>query len=249
MKTLLSLILAIAVFITSSCLTGTDDTKKPDNQTETTHPSLFLLSKGLKSDTLKEAFVRFIGQDPAGMSVAVVVNASSSDKKKNKKTRKVREQFAPLGFDTTKIALFDLMKTPPKKLADYDLVYILGGNPFLLLDEAAKSGALPVLKEFGLKGKKLMGYSAGSLLLGPDMSLMNYADPLLGFNELGLTELTCVGLYDFHIFPHYRDFTAEVPELADSISAFEAQASLPVYRLNDNQGILYENGKAQIIGK
>jgi len=94
-----------------------------------------------------------------------------------------------------------------------------------------------------------MGYSAGSLLLGPDLSLMNHVDTLLGFNEIGLKELSCIGLYNFHIFPHYTDFTSQVPELITKIEQYESQSDLPVYRLNDNQGIVYQNGRIKIIGK
>jgi len=94
-----------------------------------------------------------------------------------------------------------------------------------------------------------MGYSAGALLLGPDLSLMYHVDTLLNFNEMGLKELSCIGLYHFHIFPHYTDFTSQVPELITKIEQYESQSDLPIYRLNDNQAIVYHNGKIRIIGK
>ena len=214
-----------------------------------TYPKLFLLSKGLTTDTLKREFLNFLEKDPETLSVAVVVNASSTDKKKIKKTKKVKKQFDAIGFDSTKIKLFDLMKTAPQRLSDFDVIYILGGNPFLLLDEVNKSGAQSVFKELANQDKILMGYSAGSLLLGPDLSLFNQVDSLLGFNNINLEELTCIGLYDFHIFPHYSDFTGQVPELIKKIDQFELESNLSVYRLNDNQGIIYQNGEIKFIGE
>jgi dipeptidase E len=212
-------------------------------------PTLFLLSKGLKTDTLKSAFLNLLEIEPANYSVAVIVNASSSDKKKRKKVQKIKAEFTEIGFDSTKIEMFDLMQRDPQELADFDIIYTLGGNPFLLLDEVNKSGARAILKELATQGKILMGYSAGSLLLGPDLTLFNAADSLLGFNEIGLTELSCLGLYDFHIFPHYANFTGQAPELIPIINEFEKQSDFPVYRLNDNQAIIYRNGEIEIVGQ
>ena len=155
----------------------------------------------------------------------------------------MKVRFHDMGFDSLKIEQFDLMVRDPKELSEFDIIYILGGNPFLLLDEVMKSRADKVLKELAFQDKILMGYSAGSLLLGPSLELMDHADSLLGFNEIELKKLDCLGLYNFHIFPHYADFTNQVPELIAKINEFENKADLPVYRINDNQGIIYKDGK------
>lgn len=244
-------LLVISTFLLLSCGSKKTEPKEDLKQERSVQTSLnlFLLSKGLTTDTLKAAFLTFLEKKPESQSVAVVVNATSSDKKKHRKTKKVQKEFHALGFDTTKIHLFDLMKTAPSELSKYDIIYILGGNPFLLLDEVNKSDAGPVLKQLANRGKTLMGYSAGALLYGPDLTLMDHADDLLGFNEDSLTELSCLGLYDFHIFPHYKDFTGQVPELIKRIDEFESKSDLPVYRINDNQGIIYQSGKTRIIGE
>ena len=148
-----------------------------------------------------------------------------------------------------KIEQFDLMLRDPVELSEGDIIYVLGGNPFLLLDEVKKSGADKVLKDLAYQDKILMGYSAGSLLFGPSLVLFNYTDSLLGFNEIGLKELDCLGLYHFHIFPHYADFTNQEPELVGNIDEFEKQSDLPINRINDNQAIIYKEAKIEIIGK
>lgn len=245
------LALAIVSCILGSCQENTSKQTGSDaeNEKNLITSKLFLLSKGLTTDTLKNEFLGLLEKAPEMNSVAVIVNASTSDKKKIKKTKKVKAQFAEMGFDSTRIGLFDLLKTPPTDLTNFDIIYILGGNPFVLLRDVHKSGSQKVLKELAYQNKILMGYSAGSLLLGPDLSLMQYTDSLLGFNQIELKELSCVGLYDFYIFPHYDDFTTQAPELKSKIEAFESLSSLPIYRLNDNQGIISLNGDVQIIGK
>lgn len=243
-----NLLLLIVFLLTAISCGQADKHENTTKEAEQVQPSLFLLSKGLVNDTLKSAFLEFIDSDPFTQKVAVVVNASSSDSKKVKKTKKVKKRFASIGFDPTKIELFDLMKRSPDSLAEFDIIYTLGGNPFRLLDEVKKSNADTIIRKLAFQNKILMGYSAGSLLLGPNMELMNAMDSLLGFNEMRLTELSCIGLYDFLIFPHYDEFTQEVQGLAEAIDQYEATSKHKIYRLNDNQAITIKTGNIRIIG-
>jgi dipeptidase E len=246
----------VAILLCVTTILGACSSEKANNgrtlsveELDRTYPKLFLLSKGLTTDTLKLAFLNFLENKPITYSVAVIVNASSSDKKKKKKTKKIKIQFSEIGFDSTKIEQFDLMQRNPQELSKFDIIYILGGNPFRLLDEVNKSDSRKILKELTYQDKILMGYSAGSLLLGPDLTLMNHTDSLLEFNEIALKELSCLHLYNFHIFPHYTNFTKQVPELIKQINQFERQSELPIYRLNDNQGIIYQDGEIELIGQ
>jgi len=225
-----------------------NDVAKTSNDIRKSQARLFLLSKGLVNDTLKSEFLDFLDREPSSQKVAIIVNATNSEKKKAKKTRKVKSRFETIGFDTTKIEMFDLRKRKVDDLMNFDIVYILGGNPFLLLDEVKKTKADQVLKKYVTHNKILMGYSAGALILGPNLKLMDSVDNLLGFNEMGLEELECLGFYDFYIFPHYKDFSNQVPELADEIDKFEAHEKAKVYRITDEQGIIYQNGETKLIG-
>ncbi|KAA3636268.1 MAG: hypothetical protein DWQ02_08550 [Bacteroidetes bacterium] len=247
-KTAFLFICLVIIFL--ACNSSDNNTTKEQEQTGI-QPKLFLLSKGLETDTLKQAFLEFLDTEVNKQKVAVIVNASSSDKKKVKKVKKVKRRFQEIGFDSTQIELFDVMKRNPRELVDFDIIYTLGGNPFLLLDEVKKSGAGAVLSEiaYEYKDKVLMGYSAGTLLLGPNMELMNAVDSLLGFNEMQLTELTCLELYDFLIFPHYDEFTAEVEGLAEAIRQFEEQSTFEIIRLNDNEGIMIKDGQMKFVGR
>ena len=83
----------IALFIiTIFCACGGEkanhENNSIDNKPDKTYPSLFLLSKGLTTDTLKLSFLDQLKKEPRLNSVAVVVNASSTDKKKRKKRTK-----------------------------------------------------------------------------------------------------------------------------------------------------------------
>ncbi len=240
------LLFLTVLMILKSC--GQSSPKSELSSEKSPFPKLFLLSKGLVTDTLKNEFLKFIEKDPSTQSVAVIVNATKSQTKKVKKTKKVKRRFAEIGFDSTKIEMFDLNIRNPRDLSEFDIIYVLGGNPFVLLDEVRKSKANMVLKELTHQEKIMMGYSAGALLFGPSLDLMNDVDSLLGFNEIQLQNLSCLEIYDFLIFPHYEEFTSEVEGLAEEIDQFELKSNYKIHRLNDHEGIIFENGKMRLIG-
>lgn len=210
-------------------------------------PQLLLLSKGLVNDSLQSAFQQFTGPELAKWDIAVIVNASNKPEKRLKKLKKVKSRFHKAGADSSKISLFDIMKRNPAELISYDLIYLLGGNPFLLLEEMQRSGADSILQTLGQQGKALMGYSAGSLVLGPGLELMQAADSLLGYNERGWKNLQGLGLYDFEIFPHYTEFTTEVEGLAALIDAYQQGSKRKLYLLEDDQGILIQGDQLRLI--
>ena len=209
---------------------------------------LFLLSKGLVSDALKAHFVSFIGENRATVTVAVIPNAINSEEKMFSKTEKVKKRFVTIGFDTSKISLFNIETTNPAQLLNYDLIYILGGNPFLLLEKLKATQTDSILQEFAALGKTIMAYSAGVLILGKDLNMMNDLDDLLGFNEIELENLDGLALYhDFKIFPHYDEFTEEVDGLKEAIEIYQQENQVKLFLISDDQGIIYENGKARLI--
>ena len=110
------------------------------------------------------------------------------------------------------------------------------------------SSAHKVLKKLAHSDKILMGYSAGTLLFGPNLELFDSVDSILGFNEIELKKLECLGFYQFLIFPHFTDFTSEFPGLSDEIKSFESKSNYRVIRLNDDQGISYKKGIVKMIG-
>lgn len=242
--TLISILFIIGASTPFSC----QQPQTQNAQPKTFHtPSLFLLSKGFENDSLKAAFLDFINLAPARQRIAVIPNATNKKSKQVKKTQKAKGQFAEMGLDSSLVDLFDITQTDPQGLHAYDIIYILGGNPFVLLDHLKQTGTDSVLIRLAQEGKILMGYSAGALILGPNLELMNEVDSLLGFNEMGLQNLDCLGLYDFVMFPHFEDFTSQVEGLAEVISHYEARADHKIYRLNDNQGIAYKDGKVRMI--
>jgi peptidase E len=112
-------------------------------------------------------------------------------------------------------------------LADYDALYIQGGNTFHLLDQMRRSGADRIIRELVAHGTVYCGVSAGSIVAGPEIGIAGWS-PDWDRNEVGLTDLTGLRLVPVIISPHY------VPEDAALIAA-RLPLPYPILALRDGQ--------------
>ena len=229
------------------CPAVADEPDKTSGTSGTEHVKLFLTSKGLVNDAINGAFLDFLPGEPHELMVAIIPNATSSARKRSDKFKREKKAFTALGFDDRKVVNFDIEKNDPKDLADYHIIYILGGNPFYLLEQVRQTGAGGVLIDLARKGHVLMGYSAGTLLLGPSLDQMNYVDEILGFNDSRMTNLECLGLYDFFVFPHYNEFIEEFPGLRKALLNFEHISEREIMRLSDHQAIAIDDDGLTLI--
>jgi len=132
-------------------------------------------------------------------------------------------QFAPIWDEYTKkhhakLVTIDNSKRGNEaeievgKLKSANILVITGGNTFKLLNHLKKSGLDKAIIEFWKKdGVVLAGFSAGAIVLSPSIETARtgYGD----VDELGLTDLSGLGIVDFEIWPHYESDQAQ--EAAD----------------------------------
>lgn len=87
-----------------------------------------------------------------------------------------------------------------QKLDSANILMITGGNTYKLLKNLSDSGFDKAIKDFWQKKDVVLaGFSAGALVLTPSITIAKIGDP----NEVGLTDLTGLGLVDFEIWPHF----------------------------------------------
>ena len=108
-----------------------------------------------------------------------------------------------------------------------DLVFIVGGNTFYLLQELRKSGADKLLCEAVRAGKLCIGESAGAIVAAPDMH-----------------DFAGLSLVDFYPVPHERN--RELDPAAEQIVR-EYAGILDVRPFDDKQAIYVEDGAARIL--
>lgn len=101
--------------------------------------------------------------------------------------------------------------TEREKLLSANIVMITGGNTFKLLNHLRLSGLDKAIIELWQKGGVVLaGFSAGAIVLTPSIRTAKTGEG--DVNELGLTDLTGLGIVDFEVFVHY-DEVSQKPEL------------------------------------
>lgn len=102
-----------------------------------------------------------------------------------------------------------------KELENYDIIWVRGGNCFVLRQAMKLSGLDTILQEFhNQKVNKIYGgYSAGICVLAPTLKGINLVDePICIYPETSEIIWTGLGILDYSIAPHYK---FEHPESAD----------------------------------
>lgn len=190
---------------------------------------IILCSNGLSSPGLKKAAGRYV---QPGEKAALVVTADPVYREKNRHVERCREELASLGL---RVELLDLDVQPAQDLLRYDVVALMGGNPYYLLDSIRKHQAGEILRKVGEKGL-LIGWSAGALVLGPSLGLVDQYSPEL--NTVGLADLRGLKLTETEVLPHYSRLQTRYEHLEERCQAYEAEHGCKVLRLDDGEGVL-----------
>lgn len=130
------------------------------------------------------------------------------------------------------------------KLEKNDYIYVTGGNTFFLLQELRRTGADKILAQEIEKGKFYIGESAGAIVVAPDIGYSAKMDHIE--KAPGLKSYAGLNLIDFYVVPHYKNW--EMGKAAEDIINTYSD-SLELKSICDNQAILIEDSKVQILGK
>lgn len=194
---------------------------------------IFLCSNGLTSyDLLREA-KKHVG---SAQRAALVVTADPEYKERNYHVPRGLKELEFLGLE---VDTFDFDAQPAEQLSQYDVVELIGGNPYYLLRSIREHHGEDVLKRVAEHGL-LIGWSAGALVLGPTIAVIEQYHPQLNF--LNLRDLTGLGLTDVQVMPHCNK---EDPEKARE---YQRETGGNLMFLNDGEGaIIGPDGKAWVI--
>ena len=191
---------------------------------------IILTSNGLSSDELVEEVRKFV---PEKGKAVIITTASLGYKEKDWHIPRLTGELERLGLSA---AYFDFDFQEAKLLLDYDVVEILGGNPFHLLKHLQKEQNRTVIQK--IAGEKvLIGISAGTLVLQKNIKLVAQFNPEMN-DEVGLTDLNGLALTDLDIIPHYQRFLSQYEGLEERIRQYEKANDCIITRLDDGEGII-----------
>ncbi len=194
---------------------------------------LMLCSNGLTSEKLLSEAKKYMA---SAKSAAIVVTADNEYKENNYHVPRVTETLTQFGLTTE---CFDLDKQAPELLFDYDVVEFIGGNPYYLLDVLRKTNSKPVLSELA-KNKILIAWSAGAIVMGNSLELIDMYTPEMNF--MNLADLSGMRIADVDILPHYSKFLRRFDRFEEKCKEYEQKYNTNVIRLNDGDGIVIEYG-------
>lgn len=202
---------------------------------------LYLSSYRLAADTSMLRALASSGATRAG----IVFNACDvwSDARLSRWDREAND-LASLGFVAEELdlrAYFGQSTELLSRLTELDLVWVVGGNSFVLAKAMHASGfrdvAVPLIRADQLV---YAGYSAGSCVAGPDLrgiELMDEPDKVP--DDYPTIEPVCLGLVPFRIVPHWRSDHPEAPA-AEVAAARLAALGLAFRTLSDSEAFIVD---------
>jgi len=146
---------------------------------------------------------QYLGFNPKGKKLLFIDTAAEGEPSDDKQWLVDDHQaLVDIGFKVSDYTLTGKTQEEIKKtLNEAEVIFVSGGNTFYLLEKIQLSKSAKLFAEEIAKGKVYIGSSAGSVIAGPDISLVkrldieNRAPNLKGYQGLGLV--------DFTVLPHW----------------------------------------------
>jgi dipeptidase E len=198
-----------------------------------------------------------LGENPSALSdlagkaprTAVIFNAR--DAYRGERLKHQAQEFgalSSLGFSCEELDLrsyfgdSDALRT---RLADYDLVFAVGGNTFVLARAMTEAGFGAAIRE-QLNENRIVygGYSAGACVVGPDLDGCHLIDEPDAVADGYSADVRphALGWVPWRIVPHWRSEHEESP-LAELAVAHLLEAGLPFQTLRDGQAFIVNDGE------
>ncbi len=180
-----------------------------------------------------------------GTKVALIANAVDfrSPEEIQERNIKDKEELTALGLDVTEIDLkkyFGQKEELRVELEKYELIWVRGGNAFVLRRAFKCSGADEIIKQL-LEEDKLVygGYSAGVCVLAPSLRGIEIVDDPNVIPEGYQTEIIWNGLdvLPYSIVPHYQSNHPESAEIGKTVQ-FMIDSRIPHKTLRDGEVLI-----------
>lgn len=189
------------------------------------------------------ALPSLVDGEVAGLRLVFVPTAAGPDAPTKEWVQTDRRQLERLGCD---LATLDLAGVGADEveaaLRSSDGVFLTGGNSYLLLWHARRSGFAELVVPLVERGELVYaGTSAGAMVAGPDLAPAASLDNRREVPELDSS--VALELVPFTVLPH--DNEPEYRDRHDEIVA--AHPSLPFVRLRDDTAVLVRGDAVEIV--
>lgn len=181
----------------------------------------------------------------SGQRTAVVANAMDAQPAAERVIG-VEREFSDLGTLGLDVAELDLREPEvTSQLPGFDIVWVRGGNVFVLRRALADSGADDALIDLIRRDVIVYaGYSAGACVLAPDLTGLQRIDNI---NAVANPLTTGLALLDRPFVPHVR--SPGHPETAecDAVAAAYVEAGSLHWALRDGEVLVVEDNDIEVL--
>lgn len=189
--------------------------------------NIILTSCGIINDKLKSEFYSVINKDIQDIKLLYITTAADGDYDDDKSW--MDEEFdyiIKLGIKEKNIVEYKIGSNNIN-LNDFDIIYMIGGNTFYLLDMIRKNNFDKKIIEAINNGIIYIGSSAGSEILGSSI------EPALPFDEnnVNMQDFTGLKIIDALIIPHANRKEKFINDLKNKTNE-------KIYLLYDGDGII-----------
>jgi len=124
-----------------------------------------------------------------------------------------------------------------------DAIHLSGGNTNYFLQWLRKREMLEPIRQYVKRGGVLVGVSAGSILMSPDISIcsLDVNEPIEVENDF-----SSLNLVDFAFVPHYG--SRRMPTIIPALQKYSREHQIVVYACQDSGGIVVTEDNVRCIG-
>ena len=164
--------------------------------------------QGPRSKGIDEVFNKIAN----GKKVMILANATLGGSNENQR-EPIKYNFAKVG--ARQVDIIYITKDNVKDILEYEVIYVMGGDPRYLLDLIATTKVKEILKKFLETGGIYIGESAGSMILGNNLKWVwkikkgtkpRYDIEPKSYEGLGFT--------NYNIFPHWNATKEDIKKKA-----------------------------------
>lgn len=190
--------------------------------------NIILTSCGFRKEDLKNKFYKIISKEELkNKKVLYITTAVDGENDPDKSW--VKEEYKTildLGINDVNITEYKIGNEI--NIGEFDIIYMMGGNTFYLLDKIRKYKFDKTIKEFISKGKIYIGSSAGSEIL---MSSIETALPY-DENNVNMTDFTGLNIVKGLLVPHANRKKEYIEDL-------KRKTKEKLYTIEDGDGLIF----------
>jgi len=198
---------------------------------------LVLTSDGFSNKKIFDEFVKLVGKPADEIKIIFIPTAADGAKSFDRNTSK--NELIKQGIPKNNIKTLELdHKIKYSEVKDFDVIAVEGGNTYYLLYMVRESGFDKIIKQFVKEDKVYLGFSAGSIITGVDISIS-----LIGGskNNVNILDFKSLKLVDYNICCHIG--RKDKKKIAD----FEKKTKYELVKLDDGQAIIVVDEKRKLI--